>query len=242
MKPLFATALILAAGTAAAHGQIARISAPEPLLRGVQSDLHHPVLSPDGKRLLVSSADYSNLRVHDFDLGTTRTVSRSPRAGFGATFSPDGLTIAYSPAGHGVTVTVADDTLYITTPTGRIAASPVEAPAYLWPSVSPDGSRVMFVAAGRGVYITDLTGAVVSYAGDYEAPVWVTDQCIAAMLATDDGHQLSTSQVVLVRPDGSQMQPVTRPESMTGWPTAAAGRLVYATVDGLLYQVTVSPL
>lgn len=277
MKRLYAALCALCAFTAA-NAQIADVSAAEPLLRGTQSNLYNPVLSPDGSRLLFSDADYSNLRMYDFSLGATVTVSPEARSGYDARFDTDGRGVTFTtqapdhtggylrtvchydidsqtsravaPAARrvqatpfrsgGSAVRTEDATLYITADGREQAYTPVDAVAYLWASLSPDGTKAMFVAAGKGVYITDLQGRVLSFAGNYEAPVWFGNDCIVAQKSTDDGHQYRSSQIVLVKADGSAVQEITRPESMTFTPAAsiAAGRIVYSTIDGYLYQVT----
>ncbi len=279
MKRLF-VALLACASLAGAQARIADVSAPEPLLRGTQSNLYNPVLSPDGTKLLFSKSDHSGLRMYDYNLGVTVTISDEARAGYNPVFSPDSRSVnfvtqttddrglnmrversydiatgtwtAVAPAARRVAplarrsgntaVRTDGATLYITANGTEKAYNPVEAPAYLWASVSPDGSRVMFVAAGKGIYVTDLNGNIISFAGDFEAPVWYGNDCIVAMNATDDGHQFSSSQIVLVRADGSEIQEITRPESMTMTPAASieAGRIVYSTIDGFLYQVNVT--
>jgi hypothetical protein len=69
--------------------------------------------------------------------------------------------------------------------------------------------------------------------------VWFGDNHIVAMNATNDGHNYRSSQIVLMSVDGSQFQELTKPESMTMNPTASfvAGKIVYATIDGRLYQM-----
>lgn len=279
MKRLF-VALLACASLTGAQARIADVSAPEPLLRGVQTDLYNPVLSPDGTKLLFSNSDYSGLRMYDYNLGVTVRISDEARSGYSPMFSPDSRSVSYvtqttderginmrverrydiadgtsaavapaarrvAPLAHrngNAAVRTDGATLYITANGTEKAYQPVDAPAYLWASVSPDGSRVMFVAAGKGIYVTDLNGNIISFAGNFEAPVWYGNDCIAAMNATDDGHQFSSSQIVLVRADGSEVQEITRPESMTMTPAASfdAGRIVYSTIDGFLYQVNVT--
>lgn len=78
-----------------ANARIAEVSQPQPLLQGVQSNLYNPVLSPDGSKLMFSAADYTDLRVYDFDLGVTVKVADAPRAGFEARFTEDSRTITY---------------------------------------------------------------------------------------------------------------------------------------------------
>ena len=62
------------------------------------------------------------------------------------------------------------------------------------------------------------------------------------MKATDDGHQYSSSQIVMLKADGSEIQEITRPESMTMFPTASfeAGKIVYNTIDGRLFEMSVN--
>lgn len=133
-------------------------------------------------------------------------------------------------------------TLYITVDGKESAYSPVASEAgYLWESLSPDGTKVMFVAAGKGIVVTDLKGNVLARPGNYEAPVWFGNDHIVAMRATDDGHQYRSSQILLLSADGSASQELTRPESMSMFPAASAegGKVVYNTVDGRLYQLSV---
>lgn len=280
MKQILA-AFLLCSAALPAFAQIADVSSPQPLLRGVQSNLYNPVLSADGSRLLFSNADYSNLRMYDFNLGVTVKISEDARSGYEATFNDDASAVTFvtrtapdastpatmttrrydvatatvsndgpqgrrlAPAARKVgknSVRTVDNVLYINVNGRETSCSPVDAVAYLWASLSPDGSKVMFVAAGKGIYVTDLNGNIMSFAGNYEAPVWLGNDCIVAMKATDDGHQYRSSQILLVRPDGSEVQAITRPESMSMFPTASisAGKIVYCTIDGYLYQVDVT--
>lgn len=123
------------------------------------------------------------------------------------------------------------------------AYTPVaESAGYLWESLSPDGTKVMFFAAGKGVVITDLNGKVLNMLGNYEFPVWYGNDHIVAQNADDNGYQHTSSQIVIMTVDGSKIQELTRPESMAMNPTAsiAAGKIVYNTIDGRLYQMNIT--
>lgn len=116
--------------------------------------------------------------------------------------------------------------------------SPVESYAgYIWPSLSPDGTKVMFFAAGKGIVVMTLEGKVLNMLGNYTSPVWYGDNYIVAQNATDDGHQYSSSQILLLKADGSFKKELTTPTSMAMYPTASgeAGRIVYNTIDGRLF-------
>ncbi len=224
--------------------QIADVSSPEPLLRGVESRMYYPVLSVDGHKLMFSDADYSNLRIYDFDDNVTTKVQATPQQSSNASFSEKGQLLLDKKSKAKVTAEVEGSQLIITVGTKRTVCSPVECFAgYCWPSVSPDGKKVMFVAAGKGIVITDVEGNVLSRPGSkrLEAPVWYGNNHIVAMNTTDDCHQLSSSQIVMLTADGTAQQELTKPESMSMFPAASAqaGRIVYNTIDGRLYQLEV---
>lgn len=295
MKKLFLSILAVA-GIITMNAQIANVESVTPLLKGVESDMHHPVLSVDGSRLLFSSCNYTGLRMYDFNDNVVTKVSDEERAGFDASFSPNGSEIyfvtqirdgvrnlrqvkKYDIASRQITEmtkqgrvvgrpvatakgfsTTVDGTLvatdaksthvrtegaqlFITHNGVEKAYTPIEGSVgYIWASLSPDGSKVMFFAAAHGIVITDLDGNILSMPGNYEAPVWFGNNHIVAMNATNDGYNYHSSQIVLLSVDGTQKQELTKPESMTMNPTASfeAGKIVYATIDGRLYQMNIN--
>lgn len=118
--------------------------------------------------------------------------------------------------------------------------SPVDSWAgYLWASLSPDGQRVAFFAAGKGIVAIDLRGQVVAMLGNYEMPCWYNNDYIVAQNATDDGHQFTSSQILLLKADGTFRHELTPRTSMTMQPTAGGGKIVYTTIDGNLTMITI---
>lgn len=246
------------AASLAATAQVARVVSSQPLLNGVESEMYHPVISPDGSMLMFTSVNYRGLKLYDFNDGVTTRISDEQRAGFAAKFTADGIRYevkkegmvgkdAYAtksrktgkklPVKENVSVRTEGSTLYITRNGEEKAYSPVESYAgYLWESLSPDGTKVMFFAAGKGVVITDLEGRVLAQPGNFESPVWLGNNAVVAMRATDDGHQLSSSQIVAMELSGDNLTELTRPESMTMYPTATAAgdKVVCNTIDGRL--------
>ena len=85
----------------------------------------------------------------------------------------------------------------------------------------------------------DLEGKVLAQLGNYEMPCWYDDDYIVAQHATDDGHQFTSSQIMLLKVDGSFAYELTRPTSMTMQPTAGGGKIVYTTIDGQLHQMRI---
>jgi len=119
--------------------------------------------------------------------------------------------------------------------------SPVDSWAgYLWASLSPDGRRVAFFAAGKGIVVMDLRGQVLAMLGNHEMPCWYNDDYLVAQQATDDGHQITSSQLLLLKADGTWSAPLTTPASMSMHPTCGGGKIVYTTIDGLLYEMKIT--
>ena len=119
--------------------------------------------------------------------------------------------------------------------------SPVDSWAgYLWASLSPDGKRVAFFAAGKGIVIIDLRGQMLAMLGNYEMPCWYNNDYLVAQNAKDDGHQFTSSQILLLKADGTWQTELTKPASMTMQPTCGGGKIVYTTIDGLLYEMKIN--
>lgn len=108
---------------------------------------------------------------------------------------------------------------------------------YIWESLSPDGTKILFYAGGKGAYICDLDGNLVAELGKYTSPAWCGNDYVVAVNATHDGHQYETSQIVLLKVDGSYKKELTAPVSMSMHPTASASgdRITYNTIDGRLF-------
>ncbi len=119
--------------------------------------------------------------------------------------------------------------------------SPVDSWAgYLWASLSPDGKRVAFFAAGKGIVVIDLRGQMLAMLGNYEMPCWYNNDYLVAQNAKDDGHQFTSSQIVLLKADGTFKTELTKPESMTMMPTCGGGKIVFTTIDGLLHEMRIN--
>ena len=118
--------------------------------------------------------------------------------------------------------------------------SPVDSWAgYLWASLSPDGKRVAFFAAGKGIVVIDLRGQMLAMLGNYEMPCWYDNDYLVAQNAKDDGHQFTSSQLMLLKADGSWKAELTKPSSMAMHPTCGSGKIVYTTIDGLLHEMKI---
>ncbi len=258
-----------AAASLSLSAQVVEVSSVTPLLQGVENDMYYPVIDASGTRVLFTSANFTGLKMVDLEDNVTTRISTEPRAGLNAAFSCNRVVFETREKGtygekaikkqsvelknnrgvravaSDVSARVEDSKLFITVNGKETVCEPVESYAgYLWPSVSPDRTKIMFFAAGKGIVITDLHGRVLSTLGNYESPSWLGDNVIVAMKATDDGHQFSSSQIVALSIDGGEVQPLTKPETMTMNPSASAdgSKIVYNTIDGRLFLMNVKPI
>lgn len=210
--------------------------------------------SVDGKSVYYVAQTWKNNRnmrqAKSFDLATKnvaaissegRVVMRPKALKGGVMTTVDGK--VESTVKYATTVRTSGTQLFISHNGVEKAYSPVkESAGYIWESLSPDGTKVMFFAAGKGIVITDLNGNIINMLGNYEFPVWYGNDLVVAQNARDNGYQHTSSQIVIMKADGTQIQELTRPESMTMNPTAsiAAGKIVYNTIDGRLYQMNIT--
>ena len=140
---------------------------------------------------------------------------------------------------RGVSVYTTGSQLVVTVNGKESRYTPVESYAgYLWSSISPDGDKIAFFAAGRGIVVTNLQGKVLAELGNYEMPCWYNNDYIVAQNASDDGYQYTSSQILLLKADGTYRHELTAKTSMTMQPTAGGGKIVYTTIDGNLTMIT----
>ena len=156
----------------------------------------------------------------------------------GMAMNGDRHTFATSPK-RGVSVYTTGSQLVVNINGKESRYTPVESYAgYLWSSVSPDGDKIAFFAAGRGIVVTNLQGKVLAELGNYEMPCWYDNDYIVAQNATDDGYQYTSSQILLLKADGTFNYELTPKTSMTMQPTAGGGKIAYTTIDGNLTVIT----
>ena len=78
---------------------------------------------------------------------------------------------------------------------------------YIWVSLSPDGSKILFNKAGKGTYVSDLEGNILVDLGRLHAAKWSADgNYIIGMNDYDDGHQYTSSKIVLIDKNGKNRQ------------------------------------
>ena len=69
-------------------------------------------------------------------------------------------------------------------------------------------------------------------------PCWYDNDYIVAQNTSDDGYQFTSSQILLLKADGTFRHELTPRTSMTMQPTAGGGKIAYTTIDGNLTVIT----
>jgi len=209
-----------------------------------------PTFSADGKNVYYLSQTrenmltYRTMKQYSFANHTTKALTGKERGMLPPVSLAGGVAVVSdSPLKTfgkvGKTYAYADKSELVVVVNGKERRfSPVKTEHYyMWASLSPDATKVLFYAGGKGAYISDLEGNVIASLGKYVAPCWFGNDYVVAEYSTSDGYQYESSNIVLLKADGSFKKALTAPESMSMNPTASgsAGRIVYNTVDGRMF-------
>jgi hypothetical protein len=108
---------------------------------------------------------------------------------------------------------------------------------YIWASLSPNEKMILFTAAGEGTFVCDLNGKIIAKLGYLNAPTWYDDNFVVGMQDKDDGHFVTGSKILMKSLDGKTEKVLSASNQIAMYPTAAAGKVAYNTVDGVIYVV-----
>lgn len=76
--------------------------------------------------------------------------------------------------------------------------------SFLNAALSPDGQKIAFEVLGGNMFVVNVDGSEVVDLGIGERPSWSPDnEWLAYMMTTDDGHQILTSDIFVVRTNGT---------------------------------------
>ena len=110
--------------------------------------------------------------------------------------------------------------------------------SYLWPTLSPDKTKVCYYVGGDGCYVCNLNGKIVARLGALRAAKWYDNNVVVGMHDTDDGHVITSSEIVAATLDGKR-QVLTDPsvKAMYPYTGAEARKIVFGTDEGETYII-----
>lgn len=86
-----------------------------------------------------------------------------------------------------------------------VDVSPFENAYYLNPQVSPDGQKIAFEIYGGNLYVMNVDGTRLTDLGPGNRPQWSPDsRYILANRTTDDGHDITTADIIAFSLDGKE--------------------------------------
>jgi Tol biopolymer transport system component len=109
--------------------------------------------------------------------------------------------------------------------------------SYLWPSVSPDGSKIVYYVSGS-VWVCNVNGTNPQRIGKFRAPQWYNNNVVVGMNDQDNGHYVTSSEIVAYTLDGEK-QVLTNNTIMAMYPHVSAdgSKIVCSTPVGEAYLI-----
>lgn len=90
------------------------------------------------------------------------------------------------------------------------ALTPVLGASYLNPILSPDGKKIVFKVIGGNLQVYELDNFQLHDLGAGERPNWSPDnERIIYQISTDDGHTITSSDIYIIKFDGTKKTAVT---------------------------------
>lgn len=199
---------------------------------------YHPVLTSQGN-LLVTSEDYSGLKLYDLATGTMKEMSASRKSGYNLFQSSDMRVRKmvlpenqnYAVSDNLKIAVYVDGKKHILTPNGNDRR-------YIWPSLSPDGKRIVYTVSGVGTYVCGVDGSNPVALGILRAPKWFGNDRVVGMVNEQTGG-VTKSSIEMVKADGTGRQTLT-PETIVGmYPSVSGNRIAFATDKGEVFLMEV---
>lgn len=112
---------------------------------------------------------------------------------------------------------------------------------YIWASLSPDGTKILYNYQGRGSFICDTEGKILHDLGRVNAPKWFNDRLVIGMDDKDDGHMITSSELVFYSLGDKTSKPLTATNDRSEmFPFAAGNRkIAFCTDKGEIYIMKV---
>ncbi|MFH0992432.1 MAG: hypothetical protein V1799_20725 [bacterium] len=119
---------------------------------------------------------------------------------------------------------------------------PLKNGSYIWPVLSPDKKTIAAYEMDRGTFVCDLNGKILARLGRRNAPSWTRDsKWLVYMNDKDDGHQILSSDLQCISPDGkTAVQLTSTPDIFEMYPhcSPTENKIICSTLKGELYLLT----
>lgn len=114
--------------------------------------------------------------------------------------------------------------------------------SYVWPVLSPDKTNIVAYEMDRGAFVCDLDGKILATLGRRDAPSWTrTGKWIIYMNDKDDGHQILSSDLHYISPDGRQSGQLTfTSDIIEMYPQCSPteNKIVYCSLQGEIFLLS----
>lgn len=124
----------------------------------------------------------------------------------------------------------------------KLLLDPFSNGSYVWPSLSPDKKEIVAYEMDRGAFVCDLEGTILATLGRRNAPSWTrTGKWIIYMNDKDDGHQILSSDLHYISPDGKQSGQLTLTSDIIEmYPQCSPteNKIVYCSLQGEIFLLS----
>jgi len=124
----------------------------------------------------------------------------------------------------------------------KVLLDPFGNGSYVWPVLSPNRQKIVAYEMDRGAFVCDLNGRITSKLGKRDAPSWTrSGKWIVYMDDKDDGHQILSSDLWAITPDGksvTQLTATVRILEMYPQCSPTENKIVCATFSGEIYLLS----
>ncbi len=113
---------------------------------------------------------------------------------------------------------------------------------YIWASLSPDGSMILYNYQGKNTWICDTSGKVLHDLGRVNAPRWLNNDLVIGMDDKDDGHMITSSELVYYSLPEKRRSVLTYTEErseMFPFPFGDGKKIAFSTDKGEIYVMKI---
>jgi Tol biopolymer transport system component len=221
---------------------------------------YEPAVTADGRKVIYRSDSFDeNLKVssiyaYDIETGSNELLAARGRgvispavAGNSVLLKSDSETRveqrgpALKSAGDRIFLVIEEMLPVLYRNDERKALSPNGDGFYIWASLSPDGTMILYNYQGRGSFICDSDGKILHDLGNINAPKWFNDKIVIGMDDKDDGHMITSSELVYYSlGDRKRIILTSTPERSEMFPFASGSKkIAFCTDNGDIYLMKV---